>query len=613
MTIDVLTEILEDLALKSTLLLALILPLVLLLRKRSATLRHRFLSLAMWGLLLLPAAASLLPNWYLDLPAIRETPSTTTPVKAEPRLTKAETPKLEKRVRDDSVAAETPIVARQPLPIALWICLAWLAGALAVTIRFQSGRFRAACLVRTGIPLEEPVWLEQLTAVRTERGIRRSVALMEAEVSGPVLVGIRRPAVLVPFAARRWPEARVRAVLLHELAHLQRNDLLHQFIAQLCCALYWYNPLVWLAARRLVVDREIASDDFVLNSGLKASDYAAHLLAAAGHSLHRNSYPMEVVAMAKGHSLKGRLITILDPKAKRTPPRGSALALILLMTGLMVPVAAFAPFDKPPPKAPVAPEPALAASSVTAPAAPEPALAASSVTVPAAPEPMLAASSVTVPAAPAPEPVIGPVPAAVPMPEAAPEPALAVPTPGASIEPVRVPGMMFYPEPASPPSPAAAPAPVTPPSPSAVRLYRHDEHDEEEAQEEAEEQFEEAMEDMMEDFEERLEDLIENLEDTMEDWAEDLEDRMEDRVSEKKLEAFEEEVEAFEEKVDELDDRFDDQIDALEDSYDFEDLPPNPDAYLAGLRKELNTLAKNLEREIAGLEKEFEKLRKRYD
>ena len=70
--------------------------------------------------------------------------------------------------------------------------------------------------------------------------------------------------VLLPAEAEEWPEDRRRAVLLHELAHVKRRDCLSQLIAQLACAVHWFNPLIWLAGHRMLVERERACDDLAL-------------------------------------------------------------------------------------------------------------------------------------------------------------------------------------------------------------------------------------------------------------------------------------------------------------------------------------------------------------
>ena len=99
----------------------------------------------------------------------------------------------------------------------------------------------------------------------------------------------------IPVSARQWSGEQLRSVLLHELAHIKRRDTLVQLLAQVACALHWFNPLVWFAAWRLHVERERACDDLVLAQGVRASAYAEHLLnvatkfTVAKHDSHRRS------------------------------------------------------------------------------------------------------------------------------------------------------------------------------------------------------------------------------------------------------------------------------------------------------------------------------------
>src|SRR5207342_2526847 len=86
------------------------------------------------------------------------------------------------------------------------------------------------------------------------------------------------PTIILPVGAEEWSDDRRRAVLLHELAHIRRRDLIGHIIASAACAVYWFNPFVWAAARRLRVESELASDDVVLESGVRPSEYAQHLL-----------------------------------------------------------------------------------------------------------------------------------------------------------------------------------------------------------------------------------------------------------------------------------------------------------------------------------------------
>ena len=113
--------------------------------------------------------------------------------------------------------------------------------------------------------------------------IAAPIAVVEsAATSMPLVCGVWRPRIVLPARRRAsGPTSGATSSSLHELAHIKRRDCLTQAIAQVVCALYWFNPLAWIAARRLRVERERACDDFVLAAGIRGSDYANHLLGIA--------------------------------------------------------------------------------------------------------------------------------------------------------------------------------------------------------------------------------------------------------------------------------------------------------------------------------------------
>src|SRR6185312_5073295 len=133
----------------------------------------------------------------------------------------------------------------------------------------------------------------------------------------PVVWGIFRYRLLLPAAARHWSTDQLRSVLLHELAHIKRRDMLAQLLAEIACALYWFNPLAWFAAWRLGVERERACDDLVLASGVRPSAYAEHLLDVVTALSPARWTQSCGLAMARKSSLEGRLIAVLSNKLNR--------------------------------------------------------------------------------------------------------------------------------------------------------------------------------------------------------------------------------------------------------------------------------------------------------
>jgi beta-lactamase regulating signal transducer with metallopeptidase domain len=136
------------------------------------------------------------------------------------------------------------------------------------------------------------------------------------EDCGPMTWGIFRPVILLPEGAESWPRVRLEAVLLHELAHIRRHDALTQFLALAVCAVYWPNPLIWLAAARLRREAETAADDAVLAAGVKPSAYAGELLQIASEfRVQRLSLPL---AMAAPSALEARVKSVLEPNKSRS-------------------------------------------------------------------------------------------------------------------------------------------------------------------------------------------------------------------------------------------------------------------------------------------------------
>jgi HEAT repeat protein len=172
-----------------------------------------------------------------------------------------------------------------------------------------------------------------------------------------VVTGLLAPSVLLPPRAAEWDAERRRAVLLHELAHVQRGDCRVQALAQAACAMYWFNPLMWMTFARLRAERERACDDRVLMSGLMPSTYAGHLLEVA-RDLKNGLRPSAALAMARPSEFEGRLLAVLAERRCRVPSTGARAAAIVLVAAATAaalgasPSSAAAP-DRPTASAPV--------------------------------------------------------------------------------------------------------------------------------------------------------------------------------------------------------------------------------------------------------------------
>ena len=121
-------------------------------------------------------------------------------------------------------------------------------------------------------------------------------------------------------------------VLAHELAHIQRHDIAWHWLNRLACALAWFNPLIWFASRKSVLERERACDDRVIEFGFKATDYSRSLVDVAAMMSGKASLTA-AVSMAEP-PLKQRLRSILasDHDEERDSTWFQFLAVAIVLT-----------------------------------------------------------------------------------------------------------------------------------------------------------------------------------------------------------------------------------------------------------------------------------------
>ena len=226
-----------------------------------------------------------------------------------------------------------------------WALLAlWLLGILVLGVRRIVAETRIRRMLRTGRSLGDPVlrhWIDRVAAASGMRGPVR-IRLSE-ELASPGVTGVFRPVLLLPASAPVWPRDRLSPVLIHEFAHITRRDCLLNLAADLAGIIYWCNPLVHSAVRRLRTESEHACDDLVIRSGAEPGEYAGLLLTLAHAARMEDALPGAVTAMARPLELESRLLTVLDARVARDPlPRWMPFALVTMGLLLSLPAAALA-------------------------------------------------------------------------------------------------------------------------------------------------------------------------------------------------------------------------------------------------------------------------------
>jgi len=192
------------------------------------------------------------------------------------------------------------------MAVASWFLFCWLLSGLSATRGSRPARSE---------------WVAEARTVADRIGLRDPITVRETLKDGsPHVAGLFRSVVMMPPSAAAWTSQERQAALVHELTHIRRGDRRTQALAQLACAIYWFNPLVWHAAAGLARERERACDDEVLRVGVKPSAYAALLLDLARRPAAWA--PATALSMARPSAIEGRLVMILGNVA-RVPRRST--------------------------------------------------------------------------------------------------------------------------------------------------------------------------------------------------------------------------------------------------------------------------------------------------
>ena len=175
--------------------------------------------------------------------------------------------------------------------------------------------------------------LAQYEALCKEMGIKKPVPVYFVDpLPSACLVGCFKPHVALPLTAK--PQE-IENVLRHELCHYKAGDHWWCMIRLVCCAVHWFNPLVWVAARMCRTDGELACDERVIRlmDEDQRRDYASVLVLAAC----KRDLP-GVTVMSTGMSMTGRRLKkrILSIIAKDQAHQGLALGFVLLASMALV-------------------------------------------------------------------------------------------------------------------------------------------------------------------------------------------------------------------------------------------------------------------------------------
>jgi len=161
-----------------------------------------------------------------------------------------------------------------------WVSWVWLFGVSLMTLKMMGGFSYLFWLNKVStdpLPMEIKLFLE---LKRKEAGVKRIIGKLSTQIQSPIVFGHFKPILLFPFAllSKLTPE-QIEAVILHELAHIKRNDYILNIFQIFIEVVFYFHPVTWWLTSIVKREREHICDEEAAGKELKQKlSYAKALL-----------------------------------------------------------------------------------------------------------------------------------------------------------------------------------------------------------------------------------------------------------------------------------------------------------------------------------------------
>ncbi|HEU4555713.1 MAG TPA: M56 family metallopeptidase [Chitinophaga sp.] len=180
----------------------------------------------------------------------------------------------------------------------------------------------------------DTAWEQYLHKLSRQLQIPRKVKLLVSHhIQVPVMMGFLKPVILVPLAMfNNLGAEQLEAILLHELAHVKRNDYILNIFQSIVETTLFFNPFVWWISKYIRLEREHCCDDMVVAHTVQPLHYAKALVALEEYRFTSN--PMAMAAADNKQHLFSRIKRIMEMKTSHLNYSQKFMAVLIIAVGL---------------------------------------------------------------------------------------------------------------------------------------------------------------------------------------------------------------------------------------------------------------------------------------
>ncbi|MEL6989109.1 MAG: M56 family metallopeptidase, partial [Bacteroidota bacterium] len=230
---------------------------------------------------------------------------------------------------DPSSLGGIHLILEKYLPM---ITTVWFAGVLFFLVKMLGGFWYIQKLKQSGINSVPGHYLSRLKVLKKKLKVSKPVRLLEsARIKTPMVIGYLKPVILFPIGTiMHLSPQQVEAILLHELAHVKRNDFLQNIIQTFIEILFYYHPVVWYISASIRAERESCCDEVAIKLSGNNIEYAKALI-----EIESSGNP--ALAMHFGgtkHNFYNRIQRILNMPQNRSNTREKFFATLMFLLSI---------------------------------------------------------------------------------------------------------------------------------------------------------------------------------------------------------------------------------------------------------------------------------------
>lgn len=216
-----------------------------------------------------------------------------------------------------------------PVLVALYI-----AGVAVMCIKLAADLAQLQQIRKKQVLPADSAWEHYLDRLKLQLQIPRKVKLLISQyIQVPVMIGFLKPVILVPAAMfNNLSAEQLEAILLHELAHIKRNDYILNIFQSIVETALFFNPFVWWISKYIRLEREHCCDDMVLAHTTQPLHYAKALVALEEYRFTTN--PMVMAAADNKQHLFYRIKRIMEMKTTHLNYSQKFMAMLIIAVGL---------------------------------------------------------------------------------------------------------------------------------------------------------------------------------------------------------------------------------------------------------------------------------------